>query len=234
MRFSQTALLAVSSLAYAKDFYQWAEGFTSISSTDSAAFTSWRNGYEDSYKSWVKSYIDHHASKDGYDSSQVASLESSLFSFADAERTKDYSYFYSEFNDVQTFYPTDNETYWTVTDDYSDYFTGTETGWESWETGTEDIWETGAYDNYTFPVSFSTIPYTANYTAWNVSAHHHRHHSNHTEKNASVPISASASYSQGSSSSGSSNLSSSYAGMGASQAPFIVGAALAGISILLF
>ncbi|GEQ70977.1 hypothetical protein JCM33374_g4658 [Metschnikowia sp. JCM 33374] len=56
MRFSKASILAISTLVSANDVVGWADEFSTIAPTDTAAFTSWRNGFEDAYKSWTGVY----------------------------------------------------------------------------------------------------------------------------------------------------------------------------------
>ncbi|GEQ70976.1 hypothetical protein JCM33374_g4657 [Metschnikowia sp. JCM 33374] len=169
MRFSQASILAIASLASAKDIFEWVDEFSTIAPTDTAAFTSWRNGYEDSYKSLVKSYFDDQPSQKGFATGDASRIESSLLAYADDEKTRDYSYFYNEFHPNSTI-----DIY--ATDDYSDFFTGTE---DFYETGT---YETGAYETGAYETDiYETASYSNDYNSTLSSHVPSSHHSNDTK-----------------------------------------------------
>ncbi|KAM9929482.1 hypothetical protein OXX59_001155 [Metschnikowia pulcherrima] len=246
MRFTLTAIIALAPLVAAKDVYEWIDEFSNITSTDSSAFSSWRQGYESAYKTWVASYFDEYGSL-GYASAEIASIESSVFANADAEATQDYSYFYDAFNAIDTGYDLATETgdaYFTL--DYSDFVTASD-GY---------YFDSDYYDDLSLPSGFATQ--TGNSTVVfatptassgsNVtsgasasktgSSSIAKSSSESSQKSENVSSAASTSSgssgSSGSSSAGSSSAAgSSSSAMGGHQAPMLIGAALAGISVIL-
>ncbi|KAM9919016.1 hypothetical protein OXX59_008246, partial [Metschnikowia pulcherrima] len=110
MRFTLAAIIALAPLVAAKDVYERIDEFSNISSTDSAAFSSWRQGYESAYKTWVASYLDEYGSQSGYSSTGIAGVKRDVLANADAVATEGYGYFYNAFIATETGYDFATET----------------------------------------------------------------------------------------------------------------------------
>lgn len=229
MRFTQAAILALATIVSADNVNSLVDQFSTIQSTDTAAFTLWRGKFDDAYKSYVVSFYNQHGSEIGYGPSAVSSIESSLLSDIDKDSTQGYSFFYSQF------YGSDN---------IIDYATGTEAEWietASWETEAYETGETlafyitdsaelNSYLNATDPYAFYTLV---------IAERNGTHHANHSGPITSAYASQSPQTASPASLLSAPLASSTYTvatvssfGMGARQAPMIVGAALAGLSVL--
>ncbi|GEQ70676.1 hypothetical protein JCM33374_g4355 [Metschnikowia sp. JCM 33374] len=252
MRFSQFALLSASVLASAKkELEDYEEEIHTISSTDSAAYMSWRKGYAEAFNNYfVKTPL-----YGGLNTKEIASFQSKETFITDS----DYSHFpvsvfdfppktSSDFDDFDGF---DD---FGVLDDFSkDYFvTSSFDG-----SGTEGFWMTitvpDEYDMDFFSNSedYSMVDPQASETLTHGGYNYGQSNISSTVDAGSVSsggasngitiapsssrgFSRDASPSSNSSNSTSPSSSSSSAGLGASQAPIIIGAALACISVLLF
>lgn len=255
MLFSRSVLFALVAAVSAEDIYQLQSDFATIASTDTVAFSRWVNSYGDAMKTYISTKLAPYM-EDPELASQIAGYESRLYELADRETTYLYSDFYNAWlktttnDDYNTYtYPSytfddlDSSIQETDAWDYSDSY-GSETDMygalaDSFITAadfasrTESVSETapsssGHVSGY-FHGSSGVSPSRSSGSNWISSSFVA---SSAAASSASSVVASSAS-SASSTSSRSSSTGSSSAGMGGHQAPMIVGAALAGISVLL-
>lgn len=238
MIFAPLALFSVSALVAANEVDDLINDFTKIAPSDTAAFTLWRSAYENSFKSYIASSLNSVVAQ-GVSTADIASLKSSIFSVADSEMTENYEYFSNQYYTTQ---PSDDYDF--TTDAYAtgdNYETAFETG-DDYETAfqTGDDYETALQtDQFTL---FTTN--TATYLDYDEQA---STRSNNAQMGADTLnpllrstltkdvhyLAAASNNSHLSSHSSASHSSTIHTGLGEHQTPMIVGAILAGISVLL-
>ncbi|KAM9930100.1 hypothetical protein OXX80_009481 [Metschnikowia pulcherrima] len=209
MRFTRFACFSIAALASAGEFESLINDFTTISSTDSAAFTQWINSYEDAYKTWAEYYLNSYASDDS--PAQIASMDSSIAAFADREKTQQYSDFYN----IWLASKTDDGGHYETVNNNESQSTGDFLG--SSQVESTDAHPTASED------TLSSVQNSQNSSS----------QSTKLANSGSGEASQSMSSHSGNPAANSTSIGTKSSGMGSHQAPMIVGAALAGISILL-
>lgn len=236
MRFSRPALLALIPLATAKDLYDYITEFYGLTSTDTAAFTLWRHGYGSAYKTFIVSYYNTFGPEAGYASAEIASIESSLVGgVSAAEATQDYNYYLSAFDALASIGENLTDDYLTGSDYLTasdDYYYGDYSTLAGFATQSESM--TTAFATRTaLAGSHATSSASAVKTGSSITTGPELSSDVDSSLKPAKASNSAASRLHSSSSESSSAPGSSSSAMGGHQAPMIIGAALAGISVLL-